>query len=127
MNLLTKFFFFQPHLLSRNDFNSGVEEHGLFKGRRYVEILPNQRNTKTEKLNLLNPTFDCDPDEHRIHEDLDDPFDFVKLYHHYNNNCLPPPDSGIDIGFENRFFRRVAPSKVLKDRKKAGICYTAGL
>ena len=92
-----------------------------------MEILPNTKNTKTSKLNLINPNFDCDPDEHRIHEDLDDPWDYVKLWHHYNEHCLPHPDSGIDIGEENRFFRRVAPDKVLKKRMAQGITFTAGL
>ena len=91
-------------MIRRTDFNTGVEEHGVFKGRRFIEILPNTKNTKTSKLNLINPTFDCDPDEHRIHEDLEDPYDYVKLWHHYNENCLLHPDSGVDIGENDRFF-----------------------
>ena len=50
---------FQPHMMRRQDFNSGIEEHGEFQGRRYVEILPNTKNTKTHRLNLINETFDC--------------------------------------------------------------------
>jgi hypothetical protein len=49
------------------------------------------------------------------------------LFHHYNTKCLPPPESGIDIGCDDRFFRREAPKKELKKRKKLGITYTAGL
>ena len=110
-----------------NDFRTGVEEHGQFKGRRYVEILPNSKNTKVNKLNLLNDTFDCDPEKHRIHEDPDDPLCYVKLWHHYNEKCLPPPESGVDIGQNNRFFCHEAPDKELKARRRKGIMYTAGL
>ena len=78
-------------------------------------------------MNLLNDTFDCDPEQHRIHEDPDDPFCYVKLWHHYNEKCLPPPDSGVDIGQGDRFFRRAAPDKELKKRRVKGIMYTAGL
>lgn len=113
--------------MRRCDFKSGIEEHGEYQGCRYVEILPSSKNTKVSKLNLKNETFDCDPEEHRIHEDPDDPFCYVKLWHHYNEKCLPHPNSGVDIGFEGRFFRREAPAKVLKKRRKAGIMFTAGL
>jgi hypothetical protein len=58
---------------------------------------------------------------------VDDPFDFVKLFHHYNEHCLPPPSSGVELGFGNRFFRRKAPACILKARKKSGIMFTAGL
>ena len=111
--------------MRREDFNTGVEEQGLYKGRRYIEIVANTKNTKTERLSLKQTTFTSSSEEHRYHEDLDDEWDFVKLFHHYNDNCLPPPE--VEMGFDNRFFRRVAPNKVLKKRRKKGIKFTAGL
>ena len=75
----------------------------------------------------MNPNFNCNPESHKIHEDLDDPYDYVKLWFHYNENCLPHPDSGVDIGHEDRFFRRIAPKKVRDERMKKGITFTAGL
>ena len=106
---------------------TGIEKHGAYKGRRFIEVTPNTKNTKTEKLSLKHPTFDSNHLTHRYHEDEDDPFDFVKLFHHYNDHCLPPATSGVELGFGNRFFRRKAPNSVLNMRKKAGIMFTAGL
>ena len=111
--------------MRREDFNTGIEEQGYYKGRRYIEIVANNKNTKTERLSLKQTTFTSSSEEHRYHEDLDDEWDFVKLFHHYNDNCLPPPD--VEMGFDNRFFRCVAPKKVLKKRRKQGIKFTAGL
>lgn len=121
------FLFHKPSELRREDFHTGTEKVGRFKGRRYIEIIPDTKNTKTCKLSLSNPTLESDHELHRYHEDTEDPFDLVKLFHHYNEKCLPAPDTNIDIGFGNRFFRRVAPQYVLKARKKKGIYFTAGL
>ena len=114
-------------MLRRCDFQTGIEEHGQFQGRRYIDILPNSKNTKTNRLGLLNDTFNCDPESHRIHEDPEDPYDYVRLWHHYNENLLPHPDTGIKLEPDDRFFRREAPIKVLKKRMKAGITFRAGL
>ena len=114
-------------MLRRCNFQCGIEENGQFKGRRLIDILPNSKNTKTSRLGLLNKTFDCDPEDHRIHEDPDDPYDYIKIWHHYNENLLPHPDSGIELGHNDRFFRREAPIGVLKDRMKKGITFRAGL
>ena len=56
---------------------------------------------------------------------MDDEFDFVKLFHHYNDHCLPPP--GVELNHGGKFFRRVAPQKELESRRKQGIFFTAGL
>ena len=39
--------FFQPHMLRRTDFQCGIEEHGEYQGRKFIDILPNAKNTKT--------------------------------------------------------------------------------
>ena len=94
---------------------------------RYIDILPNAKNTKTSRLGLLNDTFDCDPEEHRIHEDHNDPYCYVKIWHHYNENLLPHPNSGVELGHNDRFFCREAPIRVLKQRMIKGITFRAGL
>ena len=66
-------------MMRRQDFRTGVENEGEFEGRRYVDILVNAKNHKTQKLNLMNETFDSNDDQHRIHKDPDDPFDFVRV------------------------------------------------
>ena len=58
--------------MRREDLNTGVEEQGLYKGCRYIEIVANTKNTKTERLSLKQTTFTSSSEEHRYHEDLDD-------------------------------------------------------
>ena len=120
-------YIFQPKFLTHDDFVTGVEEHGAYKGCRLIEVTPNTKNTKTKKLSLKHPTFDSNHLTHRYHKDVDDPFDFVKLFHHCNDHYLPPATYGVELGFGNRFFCQKAPNSVLNMRKKAGIMFTAGL
>lgn len=96
-------------------------------GKKYVELDVNNKNTKAEKLSLRHPCFVKTAGIHRVHEDEDDPFCYVRLFEHYNNNLLPHPDSGIDIGCNDRFFRREAPEKQLRQRRKLKQTFRAGL
>ena len=132
--LLNHFFIFtflqslQPHQVKRSDFKCGVETSGRFKGCRYVEGAPNIRNTKTEALSLKKTKFNTTEKIHRYHEDVDDKYDFVRIFHHYNENLLPPIGSDLyPMGHGDRFFRRRAPEKELRQRRRNGVTFEAGL
>ena len=49
------------------------------------------------KINLKNNVIENDLEHSTYVEDLDDPLDFVRIFHHYNDNLLPHPKTSIDL------------------------------
>ena len=91
------------------------------KGREYLRLVIPSHAEKSRKIDFCNPYNRDDVGYHDIVANPDDDFCTVKLYKYYVNNWLDP-----NLYPSDKFFRRRAPRKEIRNRRKNNIFFESG-
>ena len=112
---------FQPSEVKLESFSLGTIETGPLKGHEYLRLTIPNHAEKTRKIDFRNPYNREDVGFHDVVSNPDDEFCTVKLYKHYVTNWLDP-----DLPPSAKFFRRRAPRKEIRNRRKNKLFFESG-